>query len=276
MKRLMFFWGLAVLLLSCSEQPRGILSEQKMANIIYDVTLASNCMMTRGYMPHNDSLKKKNFEYVLQKYHVSPAEFDSSAVWYSQHTVKYEHVYTLVITKFQVLQKDLNAEKFKDKEVVRTKIDTINLWSMPRDFHIKPSKVPLLKNQSRNKIPFRIEGSQLNLGDKLLMTFLLNVSSADKATKQRMWIKVHYFPDKTDSLVSYIKNDGKWRKYSLVFPLSSTQTVKYVEGAILDCTLAKGKQHADVDSIRFVHISYPTPKILPKKIVKHKPWYWPF
>ncbi|MGC9151849.1 MAG: DUF4296 domain-containing protein [Microbacter sp.] len=279
MKHLFFIMAWLLLIVGCSEQPRGVMSENKMADVMYDLTLANNCLMTKGYLGSNDSVKKKNFEYVLLKHHITPAEFDSSAAWYSRHSVRYEEVYGLVIAKLDHLQKELNAGKFKDKVPVRTKNDTISLWILPTDYHFPPSNKPLVKNQPRDKIYFRFEGSQLGLGDKLFMTFLLKIDPSDRATKQHMWIKVHYFPDQVDSLVSYTKNDGKWRKYTLTFPLSSTKKVKFVEGALLDYDKAKGKQHASVDQIRLVHISYPPP---PPKAPQQKNkkkfghWYWPF
>jgi hypothetical protein len=277
MRRIFLFSGLIVLLLSCSEQPHGVMSEQKMANVIYDMTLANNCMMTRGYISPKDSLKQKNFEYVLHKYHVTVAEFDTSAIWYAHNSTNYEEVYGLVITKLQALQKDLNAGKYKDKVIVRTKNDTIDLWHLPRDYPFKntlPVKNALLvnKEQPRNKVAFRVDGSLLGKGDKLLMTFLLKIDPSDHATHQHMWIKVHYFPNITDSLFSYTKNDGKWRKYKLSFPLSTTRKVNFVEGVLLDFTKAKGKDSAVIDSIHFVNVSYPPPPV-PKKKVKHKPWY---
>lgn len=276
MKRIMFFLGLAGLLLSCSEQPHGVMSEAKMADVIYNLTLANNCLMTKGYMPQNDSLKKKNFEYILHQHHITVAEFDTSAMWYARHSDHYETVYGLVIDKFQKLQQDLNAGKYKDKVIARTKNDTINLWHLPRDFQFPAKNLLKVKNPPRNKVAFRVEGNMVEKGDKLLMTFLLKINPADRATHQRMWIKVHYIPNITDSLVSYTRNDGKWRKYTLSFPLSTTRKVNFVEGALLDYTKAKGKQEAVIDSLKFVRISYPPPPP-PKQVVKkHKPWYWPF
>jgi hypothetical protein len=276
MKRLMLFLGLAGLLLSCSEQPHGVMSEAKMADVIYNLTLANNCLMMKGYMSQNDSLKKKNFEYVLHQHHLTVAEFDSSAMWYARHSDHYEAVYGLVIVKLTKLQQDLNTGKYKDKVIVRTKNDTINLWHLPRDFQFPAKSLLKVKNQPRNKVAFRVEGNMVEKGDKLLMTFLLKINPADHATHQRMWIKVHYIPNITDSLVSYTRNDGKWRKYTLSFPLSTTRKVNFVEGALLDYTKAKGKQEAVIDSLKFIRISYPPPPA-PKQVVKkHKPWYWPF
>ncbi len=276
MRRLMLFLGLAGLLLSCSEQPHGVMSEAKMADVIYNLTLANNCLMMKGYMPQNDSLKKKNFEYVLHQHHLTVAEFDTSAMWYARHSDHYETVYGLVIVKLTKLQQDLNAGKYKDKVIVRTKNDTINLWHLPRDFQFPAKGVLKVKNQPRNKVAFRVEGNMVEKGDKLLMTFLMKINPADRATHQRMWIKVHYIPNVTDSLVLYTKNDGKWRKYTLSFPLSTTRKVNFVEGALLDYTKAKGKQEAVIDSLKFIRVSYPPPPAPQQMVKKHKPWYWPF
>ncbi len=276
MRRLMLFLWLAGLLLSCSEQPHGVMSEAKMADVIYNLTLANNCLMMKGYMPQNDSLKKKNFEYVLHQHHLTVAEFDTSAMWYARHSDHYETVYGLVIVKLTKLQQDLNAGKYKDKVIVRTKNDTINLWHLPRDFQFPAKGVLKVKNQPRNKVAFRVEGNMVEKGDKLLMTFLMKINPADRATHQRMWIKVHYIPNVTDSLVLYTKNDGKWRKYTLSFPLSTTRKVNFVEGALLDYTKAKGKQEAVIDSLKFIRVSYPPPPAPQQMVKKHKPWYWPF
>ena len=276
MKRIMLFLGLAGLLLNCSEQPHGVMSEAKMADVIYNLTLANNCLMTKGYMSQNDSLKKKNFEYELHQQHLTVAEFDTSAMWYARHSDHYETVYGLVIDKLKKLQQDLNTGKYKDKVIARTKNDTINLWHLPRDFQFPAKNLLKTKNPPRNKVAFRVEGNMVEKGDKLLMTFLLKINPADRATHQRMWIKVHYLPNVTDSLVSYTKNDGKWRKYKLSFPLSTTRKVNFVEGALLDYTKAKGKQDVVIDSLKFLRISYPPLLVLKHVVKKQKPWYWPF
>ena len=257
----------SILLFSaCNSRPGGVLSEKKMTNVLYDIYLADATSGVRGFYASADSLKRNNYQYILHKYDVTVAEFDSSVIWYSHHSIEHEQLYDKVIARLEVLQKDVDAGKYKDKVTIRTKNDTLDIWNMPRKFD-------LTKDTVRNKIFFHIDNSKLHKGDKFLLTYLHQINKVDKSTHKRVLIKVRYSNNKSDSLVSFARNDGRLRRYKISVPLSKTLNVTSIEGWILDCDSVAGKQSALVDSIRCVRVAYAT-KLPVSKTKKH--WWWPF
>jgi len=256
---ILFILGV-LLLTACDSRPHGVLSERKMANVLYDIYLADASSDVKGYYASMDSLKRQNYQFILHKEDVSVAEFDSSVTWYARHSDEHAKLYDRVITRLAALQKDVNAGKYKDP--IRTKNDTLDVWNRPRKFDLKAQEY-------RDKIFFHFDNSQFKKGDELLLTYLHKIDNVDKSTHKRLLIKVKYTNNKVDSLVSFARNDGKWRRYKVSFPLSRVQNVVSIDGWILDCDSVAGKQSAIVESIRCLRVAYADKQPLLHKKKKH-------
>lgn len=250
MRKFLIYFSAVLLLLSCSSKSKGVLSEKKMTNVLYEMYLADACNSIQGSISNVDSAKRQSYRYILHKYDVSVADFDSSMVWYSIHPEEQEQLYEKVTLKLQKLQKDVNAGKYKQKIPTLTENDTIEIWQMPHRFDLVNSMV-------RNRIPFHFGHIQFKRGNALLMTYRLKVNKADQGTDNKLLIKISY-AGKTDSLVSHARKDGIWRNYKAYLPLSSKMDVIAIDGWILACSGNDNHQSAIVDNVHCYRITYVT------------------
>lgn len=120
--------GVAICLTGCKAgKPRGVLSEGKMADILYRYQLA------RAVAANQDSSNVRGRAYVLsvlEREGVSEAQFDSSLVWYYQHMEVLQKVYERVGDR---LNNELSLMGAATNEVTRfsnltNKGDTANIW----------------------------------------------------------------------------------------------------------------------------------------------------
>ncbi len=104
---------------SCGEEraksKQGILSEQKMTELLVDTHLADAVL----YIDNSRSDEKRDkalFYYpsVLEKYGITKAQMDSSVVWYMKNPDAYTRVYAAVVKELQDMQKE--TKPVVDKE----------------------------------------------------------------------------------------------------------------------------------------------------------------
>jgi len=248
MKKLFVYLSTVCVLLACSSTPKGVLSESKMTNLLYDMYLADACNMQKSNGGSVDSAKRQSYRYILHKYNVSVADFDSSMVWYAIHPEKQTHIYDNINLRLAKLLKEVNAGKYKQIIPVLTENDTVDVWQMPRRYE-------LTAGTFRNKISFYFGNNQFQKGNALLMTYKLKLNKADQASGNRLRIKVTY-AGKTDSLVSYARKDGIWRRYRVYLPISNKLSLNSIDGSLLDCTGNDVHQSAIVDDIHCYRITY--------------------
>jgi len=96
---------LLVLFSSC--RPRGVLSREKMANVLFDIHL-TEAAVSESNMPIPETwtrgmetayFKDMAYRSVLRKHHLTQEEFYISVSWYSKHMNVYEKVYVDVQKK---------------------------------------------------------------------------------------------------------------------------------------------------------------------------------
>ena len=79
--------------------PSDVIQPEVMEPLLYDyhlaTTLSSDLVYTENYK------KDAYLNYVFQKHHVTEAEFDSSMVWYSRHTVHLTAMYENLQKRFE-------------------------------------------------------------------------------------------------------------------------------------------------------------------------------
>lgn len=92
---------LAVLVCFAGCRPRGILSSRQMRNVMYDLHRADAIIQVRGYSYNHDEDVARYYQVVLDKHHVTKAEFDSSLVWYTDHPQLFNKIYPKIMVRCQ-------------------------------------------------------------------------------------------------------------------------------------------------------------------------------
>ena len=101
MKRLTsYLIFLALLLMACSpSRPRGILSKQKMTDVLVDFHLAQGMAEAQG--DNSEVTRYKFIQAVFKKHRITEAVFDSSMIYYSGRAEEFTHIYDNVVTRVQ-------------------------------------------------------------------------------------------------------------------------------------------------------------------------------
>ena len=124
----LFFWA-------CTPSvPSGILSEEKMTDVLVDIHLAQG--MAEAQSENTDVARYKYIQAVFQKHRITEAEFDSSMVYYSGRAEKFTFVYNNVVNRVQAQAERMGLESVEkqDKfESLTSEGDTANIW-LGKDF----------------------------------------------------------------------------------------------------------------------------------------------
>lgn len=262
MKKLFFYIVAALLVFSCNSRPKGVLSEQKMSKVLYEIYLSDAVHGVRGYTPNLDSAKRQSYRYILHKYNISVADFDSSMTWYAIRPEKQQRVYDKVIQQMQDLQKEVNAGKYKQIVPPLTANDTLDIWQMPRRFDMTAN------NRMRNRIWLHFDKNLFQKGNALLMTYKIKIDKEDKSVDNKLMLKINY-NNKIDSIVTHYKKDGIWRKYRVYVPISRTKNLTAIDGMLLDCKKDNNFQSVIVDDVECYRIAYAN---APKNVKKKNGW----
>jgi len=84
---------IALTLLSCDKTPRGVLSQNDMADLIVDLELAEAYIDTHSSEFMGDSAKQVMKQSVFKKHGITQQDYDSSLVWYAHNMEDYTKAY---------------------------------------------------------------------------------------------------------------------------------------------------------------------------------------
>lgn len=170
MKKLMICLVAVMALLFCVSSckpslPSGVLSKSKMTDILYDYHLA----LAMAHMDDNGD-KGQSLAYreaVLRKHDVTPAEFDSSMVYYMRHTELLEDVYKDLTDRYnnEITAMGGSAKEGGEFANLSATGDTANVWNLAASMVFMPVK-PF------NSTSFDIKvDSTFHKGDRLMLDF---------------------------------------------------------------------------------------------------------
>ena len=170
MKKLMICLVAVMALLFCVSSckpslPSGVLSKGKMTDILYDYHLA----LAMAHMDDNGD-KGQSLAYreaVLRKHDVTPAEFDSSMVYYMRHTELLEDVYKDLTDRYnnEITAMGGSAKEGGEFANLSATGDTANVWNLAASMVFMPVK-PF------NSTSFDIKvDSTFHKGDRLMLDF---------------------------------------------------------------------------------------------------------
>ena len=101
--------------------PENLISEEKMINIIYDMSLISVSKGINKRILENNGMKHKT--YILSKHKIDSLQFVKSNEYYSKDLEKYLYIYESVLRKLE-LNKEIvldTIEKIRAKRAERSK-----------------------------------------------------------------------------------------------------------------------------------------------------------
>ncbi len=218
----------ALLTISCSKTPDGVVNEKDMARLMVDMHKAEAIYEEAENKYYNDSLKLTLRQSVLQKHNVTPEMFDSTLVWYAHHLEVYNEVYDDVIKILDEEKQELSKSDFTSSASIvsdiapskpryKTTGDTADIWGRNRMWILLPgfaSNVVTFDNKP---------DKEYKPGDKYELSF--------KLINPRRGLKVYFGVDYKDGATAYIyratSKEG-WNHYKL--QSDSAREVKRVYG----------------------------------------------
>lgn len=82
-------------------RPKGIMTSRQMRLVLYDLHRADAILQIEGLTYGHDEEIAKYYQVVLDKHHITQAEFDSSLVWYTDHPQLFNKIYPKVLKRVQ-------------------------------------------------------------------------------------------------------------------------------------------------------------------------------
>jgi len=125
-KQFVFLFLATLLLFSCSKkEEKTYLSMDDFTRIIFDIHLTDGVLTSKNIVSRG-KVYRPSFYYnsIYKKYNVTPQQFDSCVVFYTQNSSLYEKMYEKVIDSLNRMDTQFRIA-LKDSLVVR---DTVNLW----------------------------------------------------------------------------------------------------------------------------------------------------
>ena len=80
---------LATSLLACDKTPGGVMSKNKMADLIVDLQLAESYIESHAQEFPNDSSRMVIKQSIFKKHGITQEDYDSSLVWYAHNMEDY-------------------------------------------------------------------------------------------------------------------------------------------------------------------------------------------
>lgn len=132
MKKILAIFTLVLLFVSCKNENTKtdnilIKNNKVMANLLFDIHL-SEAMESNNFIEYNEC--KYIYTKIFKKHRVTPEEFDSAIVYYSNHNSKHKEVYALVNKKLVSYIKNCDKKFFN-----RYPKETISYW---KDYAVFP------------------------------------------------------------------------------------------------------------------------------------------
>ncbi|MDR1746727.1 MAG: DUF4296 domain-containing protein [Tannerella sp.] len=121
---------------SCSRTPKGILSEEKMRQVLVDMQLAEAMINSdQGkYGPMDERMRL--YQAVFDKYHLTKAEYDSSLIWYGKNLDIYMQIYEMA--EADVKQRIEAIGDVKPEVTSQSSADSVDIWVYRKYYELSP------------------------------------------------------------------------------------------------------------------------------------------
>ena len=208
---------------SCKDRaPGDVMSKGKMEDVLYEYHLARSIAMQKtdsvNYFEHVYT------EAVFKKYHISKADFDSSMIWYSQHTDQLYSIYQNIDKRLDKDSRLLGVQTSQTATYSKlTNVgDTANVWN-GRSFYCLTSK------GFNNVLTFSIKAdTSYYAHDRLMWHFKSHFIYQSGSRDAIVNLSVRYDNDSVGTITQHLFSDGD---YNISLELSSRK-IKQVYGFV--------------------------------------------
>ena len=209
---------LALVLLSCGRTPRGVMSQNQMADLIADLQIAE------AYIEHNsqdfvdDSSKLALKQGIFKKHGITQQDYDTSLVWYAHNMEDYIKAYDKAVGKLQARQDKLAKNKVNDNS---RPADMMGGGPIPRENHYM-----LTQGAKRGFITFDIPpDANKRPGDRYQLAYKLYRGGNDF----KVSVNVDYTDGSTSQITRSTNSDG-WVNVDV--QSDSTRQVRRIYGYV--------------------------------------------
>lgn len=228
MKRVILILSLMVSILvpaGCDRRPKGVLSDSEMIQLMADLEVAEGYFLTCDQGDYDEKDRLGALQYVLDKHHLTKAEFDSTMTWYGRNIDDYQKLCYKVDEELILRQKKVVGTVIEEEAVA-------DMWPYSRHFAMNSLS-------SSDNLVFSIKPSELLPGDRISWKMkFINLPDGN------VMMGVEY--EDGNSMYSYQPMTGQ-NKVALSLQTDTARRVKRVFGALR--INSRGRETLWIDSV---------------------------
>lgn len=218
--------------------PIGILSESDMEDVLYDYHLAqaaAECAST-----DNDKLRYLYVQSVFLKHGITEADFDSSMVWYSGHSLLLDKIYERLSDRFNADASNLGVGVTETERMASMSEvgDTANIWPF--------AKVLFLRNDPISNVStFSISADSTFLpGDTYKLSFYSHFLSSSSARLAFAFLTVNYKDGSVSTAFTRVAMEGS---IMIIIPKSIDKDDKETENISITFYYPLDRKYSDAN-----------------------------
>lgn len=192
-----FTWVLLALSSCKPGPPKGVLSESKMEDVLYDYHLAQG--MAAQQTPDSTDYYTRFYEQaVFRKHGVDARTFDFSMQWYTRHTEKLDKIYERLASRNCYDTEDAQRQPGTAFNVNAK--DTIDVWTGKRQV--------IINSKENNCFTFAVADTAIHAGDILQWNFSVDWHYHDGTRRAEALLLVEYEGDSIMQFCQSVTTSG--------------------------------------------------------------------
>ena len=185
-----FLFLLTITLVACGNRPKGVLSDMKMENLLYDLHLAEGEINNNHSLFASDSIRKENLlNSVLKKHKVTRNQLDASIDWYAGNLDRYKKIGDNLSSRFekdiQVLRDIASQSQMKNNPdlvelpFISDSTQFFNHYYLPRNVFAFQTDTTFYKFGGTYEVHFNVLG--INKTNNPELTFCVECAEIGRA-----------------------------------------------------------------------------------------------
>lgn len=255
---------LAVVWMSSCNESKPPLSAKQMENVMFELYISD--AMAAYNLNHDSTLvdeekvKKRQEEFVLNKYHINKEDYDSTITWYGRNLKEFLIICDNVERRLNE-RKDLamsNNEKADSTVILQDLKDSINLLKIPACY-------THLDLMLKNKVSFDlVAGSEIHPIDALVFSVKAHfIPDGSNLSNPRMTLSLTYLNDSTgkDSIETREIELFRTRNYWIRTIVNKEMNLMSVKGSISYKRERQFQKFMALDSVQLIRYLHKEPFI---------------